>query len=109
MVDAASSALGPVIEEAAEQGIIVVTFDNIVETDSTYSIAVDGGKFGENQARWLCETLGGKGNILMIRGKAGAHDDTIRCEGYERVLKEYPDIKVVGDGYGEWDFGTTHS
>lgn len=107
LVDCASSALGPVLEEAAEQGIIVVTFDNIVETDSTYSIAVDGTAFATNQAKWLCETLGGKGNILMIRGKAGAHDDTVRCAAYEEVLKQYPDIKVVGDGYGNWDFGTT--
>lgn len=107
LVDCASSALAPVLQEAAEQGIIVVTFDNIVETDETYSIAVDGTAFATNQAKWLCEQLGGEGNILLVRGKAGAHDDTVRCEAYEAVLAEYPGIKVVGDGYGEWDFGTT--
>jgi len=109
LVDCASSALTPVLQEAAEQGIIVVTFDNIVETEETYSIAVDGTAFATNQARWLCEQLGGEGNILMVRGKAGAHDDTVRCAAYEAVLAEYPGIKVVGDGYGEWDFGTTAS
>lgn len=107
LVDCASSALQPVLEEAADQGIVVVTFDNIVQTDTTYSIAVDGTAFATNQAKWLCEQLGGKGNIILVRGKAGAHDDTVRCAAYEEVLKQYPDIKVVGDGYGEWDFGTT--
>ncbi|WP_434309687.1 substrate-binding domain-containing protein [Hominifimenecus sp. rT4P-3] len=107
LVDCASSALQPVLEEAADQGIVVVSFDNIVQTDTTYSIAVDATAFATNQAKWLCEQLGGKGNILLVRGKAGAHDDTVRCAAYEEVLKQYPDIKVVGDGYGEWDFGTT--
>lgn len=107
LVDCASSALQPVLEEAAAQGIVVVTFDNIVQTDTTYSIAVDGTAFATNQAKWLCEELGGKGNILLIRGQAGAHDDTVRCAAYEEVLAQYPDIHVVGDGYGGWDFGTT--
>lgn len=107
LVDCASSALAPVLEEAAEQGITVVTFDNIVETETTYSIAVDGTAFATNQAKWLCEQIGGSGNILLVRGKAGAHDDTVRCEAYEAVLAQYPDVKVVGDGYGNWDFGTT--
>jgi len=107
LVDCASSALGPVLQEAAEQGIIVVTFDNIVKTDSTYSISVDATAFATNQAKWLCEQLGGKGNIFLIRGKAGAHDDTVRCEAYFKVLEQYPDIKIIGDGYGGWDFGTT--
>lgn len=107
LVNCASSALQPVLEEAADQGIVVVCFDNVVQTDTTYSIAVDATASATNQAKWLCEQLGGKGNILLIRGKAGAHDDTVRCAAYEEVLKQYPDIKIVGDGYGEWDFGTT--
>lgn len=107
VADCASSALAPVLEEAAEQGIIVVTFDNIVETENTYSIAVDGTAFGTNQATFMCEQLGGEGNILIIRGMAGVHDDTIRHEAYLKVLEQYPNIKVVGEGYGNWDFGST--
>lgn len=108
LIDAASpTALAPVLDEAADQGVIVVSFDNVVYSDKTYSIAVDATAFATAQVNWLVKQLNGKGNIFLIRGRAGAHDDTVRCEAYFNVLKNYPDIKIIGDGYGGWDFGTT--
>lgn len=108
LIDAASpTALAPVLEEAAAQGVVVVSFDNVVYSDNTYSIAVDGAEFAKGQAEWLVNELGGKGNIFLIRGRAGAHDDEVRCAAYFEVLDQYPDIKIIGDGYGGWDFGTT--
>jgi len=108
LIDAASpTALAPILEEAAAQGVTVVSFDNVVYSDNTYSIAVDGAEFAKGQAEWLVNELGGKGNIFLIRGRAGAHDDEVRCAAYFEVLDQYPDIKIIGDGYGGWDFGTT--
>jgi len=108
LIDAASpTALAPVLEEAAAQGIVVVSFDNVVYSDNTYSIAVDGAEFAKGQAEWLMNEIGGEGNIFLIRGRAGAHDDEVRCAAYDEVLAKYPDVKIIGDGYGGWDFGTT--
>src|SRR6185369_11168676 len=47
LVDPASeSALNPVLEEAAKQGIIVVNFDQAVTAPSAYKVGVDFVKFG---------------------------------------------------------------
>ena len=107
LVDCASDALSSVLEEAAAEGITVVTFDNICPTENTYSISVDAYTFGKQQAEWLCEQLGGEGNILIVRGKAGAADDEKRYAAQEEVLAQYPNIKVVGMEHGNWDYGTT--
>lgn len=107
LVDCASDALSSVLEEAAAEGITVVTYDNICETPNTYSISVDAYTFGTQQAQWMADQLGGKGNIIIIRGKSGASDDEKRYQGYMDVLKNYPDIKIVGEDFGGWDYGTT--
>ncbi len=108
LIDASSpTALAPVLEEAAAQGVTVVSFDNIVKSDNTYSISVDGTAFATGQAEWLMKTIGGKGNIFLIKGRAGAHDDDVRVAAYRAVLAKYPDVKIIGEGFGGWDFGTT--
>jgi ribose transport system substrate-binding protein len=107
VIDCASDALSVVIKEAAAEGIIVVTFDNIVETDVSYSITVNATKFAIGQVEWLVNELGGKGKIFLIKGMDGASDDTRRNAAYMSVLKKYPDIKIIGEGNGNWDYGTT--
>jgi len=107
LIDCASDALAVVIEEAVAEGIIVVTFDNICPTENSYSICVDANKFAHGQATWLCETLGGEGEIFLIKGMDGAADDTKRNATYAEVLANYPNIKIIGEGNGNWNFGDT--
>ena len=108
LVNAAdSNALKPVLEEAADEGITVVSYDNRVEGDNLYTIGIDEEKYATQQAEWMCETLGGKGNIYLIRGLEGSYNDNIRYECWTKVLENYPDIHVIAEGYGGWDAGTT--
>lgn len=108
LVNAAdSNTLKPVLEEAADEGIIVVSYDNRVEGDNLYTIGIDEEAYATQQAEWMCETLGGKGNIYLIRGLEGSYNDNIRYDCWMNVLKEYPDIHVIAEGYGGWDAGTT--
>ena len=53
--------------------------------------------------------LGGKGNVLLDRGLAGAPISAQLQEGYEKVLANYPDIKVVGYYNGEYALGPEQS
>lgn len=108
LVNAAdSNTLKPVLEEAADEGIVVVSYDNRVEGDNLYTIGIDETKYATQQAEWMCETLGGKGNIYLIRGLEGSYNDNIRYECWTNVLSKYPDIHVIAEGYGGWDAGTT--
>jgi ribose transport system substrate-binding protein len=104
LVDPASeSALNPVLEEAAKQGIVVVDFDHAVTAPSAYKVGVDFVKFGGIMGQWMADTLKGKGDIIMNRGVPGFEGDKAEYTGATQVLAKYPDIHIVAEVYGKWD------
>jgi ribose transport system substrate-binding protein len=50
--------------------------------------------------------LGGKGNVVEMRGIAGVPADTDRHTGFNQALKKYPGIKVVKSTFMGWNFAT---
>ena len=108
LVNAASpTALAPVLNEATDRGIVVVAFDNTVDSDNIYNVNTDQVEFGRIQAKWLMEEIGGKGNILLIKGVEGTTVSRDRNIGYQEVLANYPDVTVLQEGYGKWDDAAT--
>lgn len=104
LVDPASeSGLNPVIQEATNQGIVVVDFDHAVSAPSAYKIGVDFVKFGELQTEWLVKTLHGKGNIILNRGVPGFEGDQAEHKGEMNIINKHPGIHVVTEVYGKWD------
>jgi ribose transport system substrate-binding protein len=97
------TALNPIIEEACNQGILVIAFDQPVTAPCAYVVAVDFTEIGRIHAQWLADTLGGKGNVIINRGVSGFPADTNMNAGMRGVLDKYPDIKIVGEVYGKWD------
>ncbi|MEB3103798.1 substrate-binding domain-containing protein [Ferviditalea candida] len=108
IVNAASpTALAPVMNEAADRGIVVVAFDNTVDSDKVYNVNTDQVEFGRKQAQWLMDQIGGKGNILLIKGVEGTTVSRDRNKGYQEVLAKYPDVKILQEGFGKWDDAAT--
>lgn len=108
-IAASATGLQSVLEEAAERGIVVVCFDANVDSDLVYNVNTDQHEYGRLLAQSLVDRMGGKGNILWIKGIEGNQVTLDRTAGMESVLENYPDIKVLGDGYGKWDDSTTAS
>jgi ribose transport system substrate-binding protein len=107
-VDAASpTALNGIIEEAADRGILVISFDNTVTTPAALNCNTDQVAFGRRGAEYLASLLGGKGNIIMITGVPGTTVDALRNQGAEAVWAQHPGIKVVNRIRGMWDAGVT--
>ncbi|MCL6547540.1 MAG: substrate-binding domain-containing protein [Alicyclobacillus sp.] len=108
LVDAASStALIPVLNQAVQRGIVVVAFDNTVDSPQVYNVNTDQVKFGALQAQWLMKKIGGKGNILIINGIDGIPINADRYKGYQNVLAKYPKVKVLQQGFGNYNEATT--
>jgi ribose transport system substrate-binding protein len=106
LVDGASdTALNPTIKKACDAGIVVISFDQVVTEPCAYTMASDWDRIPAVMAEWLATQLGGKGNVLLDRGLAGAPISTQLANGYEKVLKNYPDIKVVGYYEGQYALG----
>lgn len=99
------TSLDGVINEAMEAGIKIINFNTLVDTDNVtakvYQSDVD---FGRICAEFIVDKLDGAGKIIVLNGTAGNSVSNARWEGAEQVFAEYPDIEIVGEAYGEWDY-----
>jgi ribose transport system substrate-binding protein len=101
-----STALNSVIAEAASRGVKVVSVDQRVTAPQAYNATNDQVAYGRIGAEWLFKQLGGKGNVVEMRGIAGVPADTDRHTGFNQALKKYPGIKVVKQTFTNWTFAT---
>jgi ribose transport system substrate-binding protein len=98
------SALNSVIAQAASRGVKVVSVDQRVTAPQAWNVTNDQVAYGRLGAQWLFKKLGGKGNVVEMRGIAGVPADTDRHTGFMQALKAYPGIKVVKSTYTGWQF-----
>ncbi|XBS69195.1 substrate-binding domain-containing protein [Acerihabitans sp. KWT182] len=102
-IDAASpTALNGAIQEACDQGIVVVAFDAKVTAPCAYNVVYDYQNVGRLPAQFLADKLNGKGNVLVVRGLAGTSIDADEYEGAKSVFSKYPGLKIVGMVNGNW-------
>src|SRR5438067_1499437 len=106
LIDAASAeALNPTIRKACDAGILVVAFDQIVTADCAYTMESDWGRAPVVEAEWVVKKLAGKGEIFVDRGLAGAPISAQLENGFEGVIKKYPDINITGYFNGDYALG----
>lgn len=100
-----ATALNGAIQEASDAGIpCIIINDGPVssEAELCYQINFDTIAQMGYLTEYVCEAIGGKGNIIELRGPAGSEFDNIAHEGVLKVLEKYPDIKVVAEIYTDW-------
>lgn len=97
------SALDAVIEEAAAQGIPVISVDAPVTAPSAYFVSNNQVEYGEVGARWLFESLGGEGKVVYMHGIDGHPADDDRDTGFQAALADYPGIEIVAETFTGWD------
>jgi ribose transport system substrate-binding protein len=85
-------ALNPVIKQAADKGIVVVAVDQAVSAPEAYVLTNDQVGYAKIGAKWLFDKLGGKGNVVEMRGIDGVPADADRHQGFTEVAKDYPGI-----------------
>src|SRR6478736_5207227 len=98
------NALNAVIAQAASRGVKVVSVDQRVTAPQAHNATNDQVAYGRLGATWLFKQLGGKGNVVEMRGIAGVPADTDRHTGFTQALKKYPGIKVVKQTFTGWSF-----
>ncbi len=95
--------LNPVIQQATQKKIVVVAVDQAVSEPTAYVATNDQVAYGRLGAEWLAEKLGGKGNVLYMRGIDGVPADSDRDKGFQEVMAANPDIKIK-EVFTGWDF-----
>ena len=103
VIDAVSpTALNGTIKKACAAGVVVVSFDGIVDEPCAYRVNFDFKGWAEQGVDYLAQRLNGKGNILEVRGVAGISVDNLMHEGVLDAMKKHPGMKLVGSVNGDW-------
>ncbi len=99
------TAFGPVIKRAKEAGVVLVAFDNILDTEDAINVNVDQKGLGVLWANWLIKHLPNGGKVLEVRGVAGTSVDTDRHNGIHETLDASGKTWNVTEVVGKWDDG----
>lgn len=65
-------------------------------------VAGDNPGLGRVSAEYVAKKLGGKGNIVVLRGIPTVIDNQ-RYDAFMEVMKKYPNIKVLDQKYANWN------
>src|SRR5512133_1717231 len=98
--------LNATLEDAISKGIIVLSVDQALQAKGVYDVGLDQYLWAKTSAEWLAKKLEGKCNIVEIEGVPGHPANALRMSAVDDVLKNYPDIKVLAKGTGNWDEAT---
>ncbi|HZL11771.1 MAG TPA: substrate-binding domain-containing protein [Prolixibacteraceae bacterium] len=94
----------PVIEEAYNKGIPVILIDRRIGSD-LYTAYVGGDNYliGKVAANYIANRLGNKGKIIEILGAMSMSPARERTNGFNDVLKQYPELINVKKIDTNWD------
>jgi ribose transport system substrate-binding protein len=98
--------LNSIIEEAIDEGIVVIAVDQEVSAQGAINVVIDQKEWAMISAEWLAEQLNGEGDVVLIEGFVGHPANEARMEGVEEVFANYPGINVVARDTGMWDQAT---
>ena len=103
------STISPAIDRAFDKGIPVIVFERKTSSQKyTAFISADNYEMGRVMGEYIASRLGGKGNVLEIKGLEGSSPAIERHNGFMDAIKEYPGIKVVGSLQGDWTETTAY-
>lgn len=96
------------LKKAKDAGIPVIMHNaDTTEEGHQYSrgfIGVSSLEEGYDMGKAMCKDLGGKGNIVLLNGKAGQTDAVNRKAGFEQAAKDCGATwTVVAEQYADWD------
>ncbi|HET7503849.1 MAG TPA: sugar ABC transporter substrate-binding protein [Kofleriaceae bacterium] len=101
------TAFAPVVKKAKKAGVVLLSFDNVIESTDNVVINVDQVELGRLAARWLLkEVKGDGGKLLEVRGPSGNSVDRDRHDGFREVLNKSGKKFEVVEVIGKWDDGT---
>lgn len=100
------TAFGPVIQRANRASVVLVPFDNALDSDKIMQVNEDQTEMGRIAGRWLAAKVGNKGKILEVRGVPGNSVDRDRHLGFREIMEAKGNTFEIVEVVGNWDDGT---
>lgn len=101
------TAFGPVIKRANKANVVLVPFDNVLDSDEVMMVNEDQLEMGRQMGRWLTKNIPAKaGKILEVRGLPGNSVDRDRHVGFREIMEASGNKFEIIEVVGNWDDGT---
>ncbi len=97
-----SAAITPTIKQLMAAGIPVVTLERSVDTPVTLHIGPHNKPIGKLAGEFIAKKLGGKGNVVEIKGDPAVAPAVERHEGFAEAIAGTK-IKVIAETHADWD------
>jgi len=99
-----SASLTKPVAQLKSKGVYVTVVDRGLTDTSAQDayVAGDNKAFGKISGEYLAKALNGKGDIVVLRG-IPTEIDNERVDGFNSVIKNYPDIKILDAKHGNWN------
>ena len=107
IVDAnSSSAFGGVVKKANDKGVVLLSFDNIIDDPNNIQVNVDQVGIGRVQGEFLLkQTKADPASFLFVRGPAGQPVDKARADGFNAAIAASGRKVNVTEVIGNWNPG----
>ncbi|HKN30451.1 MAG TPA: ABC transporter substrate-binding protein [Roseiarcus sp.] len=96
---------GQVLEEAKRAGIPVFLADRDVDADKSLfvtRVSADFNLEGKLAGAWLAQASKGNCNIVELQGTVGSAPAIERKKGFEAIISNFPDMKIVKTQSGDF-------
>ena len=99
-----SASLTQPVMQLKNKGVFVTVVDRGLTNPAAQNayVAGDNTAFGRLPAEYLVKKLGGKGNIVVLRGMPSTIDKE-RVDAFNAVMAANPGVKVLDAKYGNWN------
>ena len=99
-----SAPLTQPVAQVKSKGVFVTVVDRGLTDTSAQSayVAGDNPGFGKVAGEYMAKAMGGKGNVVILRGIPTVIDNQ-RVDAFNAVMKQHPDIKVLDAKHGNWN------
>ena len=107
IVDAnSSSAFSGVVKKANDAGVVLLSFDNVIDDPNNVEINVDQEGIGKTEGQFLLDkTKADPANFLFVRGPAGQPVDIARDKGFKGAIAASGRKVNVTEVIGNWNPG----
>src|SRR6185369_8353677 len=95
------------VNKMIDAGIPVIDMDTLIAPLDSINVhsflAPDNEFMGASVTQALVSAMGGKGNIVMTQGALGHTGAQGRAKGFNSVVKNFPNVKVLDTTPADWD------
>ncbi|MCW5654810.1 ABC transporter substrate-binding protein [Hydrogenophaga sp.] len=92
------------VAQVKGKGVFVTVVDRGLTDPSAQNayVAGDNPGFGKVSGEYMAKAMGGKGNVVILRGIPTVIDNQ-RVDAFNEVMKAHPGIKVLDAKHGNWN------